>query len=166
MQYAAQYDQAAQETACVDPCMLAAIVNRESGGQNILQEGVPAGPGCGVGLCQITYGVDWETLTAPTYPGYGSLFDPLVNLRVAATAFLQPTLEQFPYNHIAAFAAYNLGVGGVQQELAQGLSPDAYTTDNDYGRDVFTDWINFVAASCGYTVDWSSWKDTNAHSLT
>jgi hypothetical protein len=140
--------------------MLAAIVQRESGGQNIFQEGIPAGPGCGVGLCQITYGVNWADPSFPLYNGE-NLLDPLANLRIAASVFLEPALEQFPFNHIAAFAAYNLGIGGVQEEIAQGLDPDALTTGNDYGHDVFANWINFVAASCGYTVDWSTWKDMN-----
>ena len=56
--------------------MLAAIVCRETGGQNILQIGMAPGPGCGVGLTQITSGVDWSVASAPTYPGYGPLLDP------------------------------------------------------------------------------------------
>jgi hypothetical protein len=135
--------------------MPAAVVQRESGGQNILQEGMPPGAGCGVGLCQITYGVNWASPSSPCFPGFGDLFNPLINLRVAATQFLQPALEQFPYNHIAAFAAYNLGISAVQQEIAEGLDPDARTAGSNYGYDVFTNWINFTAASCGYTADWS-----------
>ena len=77
--------------AGVPPCALAAIVMRESGGKNIMQVGVPPGPGCGVGLTQITYGVDWSSPANPTYALNGvtySLMDPSSNLYVAAKGFL------------------------------------------------------------------------------
>jgi hypothetical protein len=48
--YAAQYSAAAEATDLVQPCMLAAIVARETAA------------GCGVGLTQITSGVDWTAL--------------------------------------------------------------------------------------------------------
>lgn len=159
MKYALLYTEAVVGCKLADPCMLAAIVARESGGQNILQHGVPPGDGCGVGICQITYGVQWIDVLNPVYPGVpGSLLDPRTNLYVAAHFFLEPTLERFPDNHVAAFAAYNLGSNAVDKELAQGISPDAWTTGNNYGASVFTDWINFVAASLGHNVDWAHWK--------
>lgn len=160
MRYAGQYRNAADRTARVTPCMLAAIVNRETGGQNIVQIGAPRGPGSGVGLTQITSGVDWSNLDDPIYPGYGSLLDPQINLDVCAIEFLEPLLVEFDGNHQAAFAAYNAGAGAVSQALALGLSPDAYTTGHDYGRSVFRDWIDFSAVSLGIdveTVDWSAW---------
>ncbi len=156
--YAAQYTVAAKATDLVQPCMLAAIVCRETGGQNILQIGMPPGPGCGVGLTQITSGVDWSVASAPTYPGYGPLLDPQTNLRVCASEFLEPLLNMFSDNHLAAFAAYNVGAGNVQQELKEGLSPDAWTTGHDYGTSVFESWINFTAASCGDNADWANYK--------
>src|SRR5690348_12706449 len=127
-QYRLLFTKAAMETKLVGPCMLAAIVQRESGGRNILQEGALPGPGAGCGLTQITYGVDWTQRAVPCYPGFGRLLDPLTNLRVSASQFLQPALAAFPGNLVAAFAAYNLGIGGVQEEIAQGLNPDARTT--------------------------------------
>lgn len=157
MKYAELYKLASAGCEMADPCMLAAIVARESGGQNILQHGVSPGPRCGVGLCQITYGVSWANISQPSYPGYGDLFDPLVNLKVAAHCFLEPALERFPGNHRAAFDAYNLGLSSVAQEIADAISPDAWTTDNDYGISVLTDWINFSAASMGLAVEWSSY---------
>ena len=90
MAYASQYTVAAQKTAQVTPCMLAAIANRETGGTNELQIGVPPGPGCGVGITQITAGVDWSNVNDPVYPGYGSLMDTQVNLTVCAVVFLEP----------------------------------------------------------------------------
>jgi hypothetical protein len=157
MQYSNSFSRAAAATKLVQPCMLAAIVARETGGQNIFQIGVPPGAGCGVGLCQVTSGVDWGVLAAPTYPGYGPLLDPNVNLLVAAKEFLEPLLEQFPDSHLAAFAAYNAGPGSVDKALAEGLSPDAWTTNHDYGAAVFDSWINFTAASIGVGVDWSAY---------
>lgn len=165
MQYTELFDQAAKETASVDPCMLAAIVNHESGGRNVIHDCAAPGPGCGVGLCRIASGVVWSKSASPNYPGFGDPLDPLTNLRIAATEFLQPALDQFPFNHIAAFAAYNLGIDAVREEIAEGLDPDERTTGANYGHAVFSDWINFAATSRGYTADWSTWKDMNVHSL-
>jgi hypothetical protein len=156
-QYAELYSAAASKTWKVEPCMLAAIVDRETGGRNIFQVGVPPGEGCGVGLCQITAGVSWQRPTHPMFQGF-ELLDPLSNLIVAAKFFLENALEAFPDNHVAAFAAYNLGGGGVQRELAQHLDPDAETTGHDYGHAVFESWINFTAASLSLNVDWSTFK--------
>ncbi len=147
MRYAANFSRAIGGTSLVDPCMLAAIVARESGGQNVLQYGMSPGPGCGVGLCQITSGVDWSNPATPVYPGFGLLLDIDVNLRVAAVAFLEPLLQQFSGNHAAAFAAYNAGAGAVQNALRAGRSPDSVTTDGNYGSDVMNRWLSFVARS-------------------
>lgn len=155
MQYTAAYTRAAREASLVQPCMLAAIVARETGGQNILQIGLPPGPGCGVGLTQITSNVDWSVLSTPTYPGYGPLLDAHINLLVCAVEFLDPLLRTFPDAHVAAFAAYNAGPGAVRAAQGRGLSPDAWTTGHDYGAAVFESWINFTAASLGVTADWA-----------
>jgi hypothetical protein len=158
MQYTSLYTEAVKGCTLADPCMLAAIVARESGGRNVLQDGMAPGPGCGVGICQVTAGVSWS-LTDPSWPGIpGSLLDPKTNLHVATHFFLEPALERFPNNHVAAFAAYNLGSSGVSTELAEGLSPDAWTTGDNYGASVFTDWINFSAVSLGHDVEWTSYK--------
>ena len=152
MRYSQNFSRATSGTSQVDPCMLAAIVHRESGGQNVLQFGMPAGPGCGVGLCQITAGVDWSNPSTPVYPGFGLLLDIDVNLRVAAVAFLDPLLKQFAGNHLAAFAAYNAGAGAVQNALRAGRSPDSVTTGGNYGSDVMATWLSFVATSLGTQV--------------
>lgn len=143
-------------TPDVDPCMLAAIVAQESGGRNILQSGIPPGPGCGVGICQITSGVDWTNVLEPSYPEYGLLLDTAINLRVCAEVFLQPLVAMFSTSHLAAFAAYNAGPGTVAEEILRGESPDTWTTEGDYGASVFTAWINFNAASLGVAVDWAT----------
>jgi hypothetical protein len=158
MRYADGFERAAAETKLVQPCMLAAIVARETGGQNIFQIEMAPGAGCGVGLCQITSNINWGVLSAPTFPGYDPLLDPSVNLLVAAKDFLQPLLEEFPDSHLAAFAAYNAGPGNIDKALAAGLSPDERTTNHDYGSDVFASWINFTAASIGVVVDWTDYR--------
>jgi hypothetical protein len=158
MQYAAQYSVAAgtRGAESVDPCMLAAIVNRESQGRNIFQIGMPHAPGCGVGLCQITAGVDWADPANPTFNGL-SLFDTQSNLVIAATDFLQPALTAFPDARVYAFDAYNRGVQAVRDDLEAGRNPSLNSTNGNYGPSVFTDWINFLAASTGNAVDWSSY---------
>jgi hypothetical protein len=156
MAYAPLYTEAVAGCALTEPCMLAAIVDRESGGENILQRGMIPGPGVGAGICQITFGVQWRGVF-PSYPGYGNLMDPLTNLRVAAHEFLEPALHKYPNDHIAAFAAYNLGIQGVGLELAEHVSPDAWTTGQNYGASVFQDWINFSAVSLNVDVAWSQY---------
>jgi hypothetical protein len=64
----------------------------------------------------------------------------------------------FPDNHLAVFAAYNVGAGNVQQELKEGLSPDAWTTGQDYGVAVFQSRSDFTPASMGDTADWTNFK--------
>ena len=138
------------EIAKIPPCLLAAIVWRESGGQNILQEGVAPGPGCGVGLTQVTAGVDWARPDAPSFQGY-PLLDPADNLYVAAAFFLAPLVSQAaraqrdmpaPFalsckNQIvyAVAAGYNAGWGAVQKAMFRGVDADEYTTNN-YAKDV------------------------------
>lgn len=147
--------------AGVPPCALAAIVDNETDGRNILQEGMPAGPGAGVGLCQITAGVDWSNPDRPTYETY-NLWDPAQNLYVAAAYFLAPAIAdaaRLQREDLAgfsrwgngqvlwyAFAAYNEGWGGVYSRYAQGLNPDD-TTTNGYAQRAYAAYIEFLAAS-------------------
>ncbi len=141
----------------VTPCMLAAIIERETNFRNILQAGVPPGPGCGVGPCQITAGVDWSDIEHPTFGGL-DLLVPRVNMTVAVKFFLVPVLQEFPDAHQAAFDAYNLGVGGVRAELAAGISPDARTTNGNYGGSVMQGWVQYAAILQNVTPDWTTWR--------
>lgn len=161
MDLAQLYTKAAQQTEHVEPCMLAAIVDRETGARNIFQIGMPHAPGCGVGDCQITADVDWTDPLHPTFTRDGVTYDLLdrqQNLIVAAKYFLEPALVQFPDDHVAAFAAYNLGGGGVQRELQLHEDPDTDTTGRDYGHSVFKEYIDFTAVSLGVDVSWSAWR--------
>lgn len=149
------------EIAKVPPCLLAAIVARETGGRNIFQTGMPKGPGCGVGLTQITAGVCWDEVDNPRFQGY-PLLNQADNLYVAAAYFIAPLIAsaaraqredphafavsckgQIAY---AVAAGYNAGWGAVQRALARGVDCDAYTT-NGYAEDVFQKYVSFVEAS-------------------
>ena len=141
----------------VSPMMVAAIIDRESNWRNIFQEGVERGTGCGVGLCQVTYGVDWTDMNKPKFRGV-DLTVPRYNIAVAIRNFLLPALQAFPNSHQEAFDAYNLGIGGVQGEIAAGESPDTFTTGGNYGRAVMQTWITYASIGLGLQVDWSTWK--------
>lgn len=147
--------------AKIPPCFLAAVVNRETGGQNIFQEGVPRGPGCGVGLAQITSGVDWDNPVKPTFEGY-DLMDEADNLYVAGAFFLAPAIksalrlqiadpvgfQQFGGGQVIyyAAAAYNAGWGAVISRFKAGKDPDGGTTDG-YAHAVYEFYAAFVAES-------------------
>lgn len=147
--------------ADVPPCLLAAIVDRESGGRNVFQEGMPAGPGCGVGLTQITYGVNWNAITDPTFNGY-HLLVPTDNLFVAANFFLGPAISECAQAKLispgkfqaschgqivyGASAAYNAGWGAVQEAMDRGYDCDKYTTNN-YASYVFDRYLYYVQQS-------------------
>jgi len=141
----------------VTQSMLSAIISRESNFQNIFQAGVPRGPGCGVGPCQITAGVDWTDVDHPTLAPYGDLTVVRNNLWAAVAGFLVPALVAFPGSHRDAFDSYNLGVGGVEQELSAGEDPDALTTGGNYGTAVFDAWITYAAIALGVSVDWTGY---------
>jgi hypothetical protein len=145
----------------IPSCLLAAIVWRETGGKNILQIGVPPGPGCGVGLTQITSGVDWTDINDPKYQGY-HLMQPADNLLVAATYFLKglvqnainaennnPQAFQTSCRGQVIFAAacgYNAGWGAVTAAISAGVDADTKTT-NGYGADVLAKYVALVTAS-------------------
>jgi hypothetical protein len=153
--------QYAADQAGIPSCLLAAIVWRESGGQNVYQEGVPRGPGCGVGLAQITAGVDWSNPDDPTYQGY-HLMTPADNLYVAANFFLKGLVQSasnaqahdpLAFSNacrgqivFAVACGYNAGWGAVQSALQQGVDADTRTT-NGYGADVLAKYIALVNAS-------------------
>lgn len=149
------------QIAKVPACALAAIVDNESEGRNVLQEGMPPGPGAGVGLCQITVGVDWSDLAHPKFHGY-DLWDEADNLYVAAAFFLAPAIQsalrlqrddptgfaRFGDGQVLfyAFAAYNEGWGGVIARYRAGQNPDGSTTDGYAARAILA-YNDFVAGS-------------------
>ena len=147
--------------ADVPPCFLAAIVNRESGGRNIYQVVMTHGPGCGVGLTQITYGVDWTYPSDPTLNGY-HLLRPYENLFVAANFFIAPAIAECkqaqiykPYEYgvscngqvlYGAAVVYNAGWSAVDEAMRGGYDADKNTT-NGYAEDVYKTYLRYVQAS-------------------
>lgn len=159
-------NQAIADGAKVPPCALAAIVMRESGGQNIYQRGVPPGPGCGVGVTQITFGVNWTNESQPTFEYNGSTYQlnqiPQ-NLYVAAAAFLAPAITQAlalqkQWGDVMAqwstqalywaFGIYNAGYVPIQDCAENGTNPNSVTTD-DYCSGTYNLYQEAVAASGG-----------------
>jgi hypothetical protein len=151
--------------AQVPPCALGAIIMRESGGRNVLQAGMPAGPGAGVGYCQITYAVNWSDPTQPTFAFDGQTFDlwdAASNLYVAAAVFLKAAVVamqrlQGQAGVIAmpqpilfyAFACYNRGVKTITDIINSGgdaASVDAATTNN-YASGTFALYTQALQAS-------------------
>jgi membrane-bound lytic murein transglycosylase MltF len=141
------------KAASVPPCALAAIVERESGGDPnaISADG-------GYGLCQITSGVDAHGVYTQTG---ANMLDPASNLETAARFFLAPAIAQCEQlrarfaprmNPIApeilyfAFCAYNAGFGAVQSAVQNGTDPDARTT-NRYGAGTLALYHADLAAS-------------------
>jgi len=124
------------------PCALGAVISRESRGENVLQAGKKPGPGCGVGLTQITSGVDWSDLSDPKYRTY-RLLDTTSNILVAVRFFLIPALNRCldlrneykavmetisPQILYFVFAAYNAGFGTVRRSVMASEDPDRHTT--------------------------------------
>ena len=160
MAYASAINSEAQ-LADVPPCALAAIVARETGGRNIFQEGMQRGPGCGVGLTQITSGVDWSNPADPTYQGY-HLLKPADNIYVCAAFFLKGLIaaaHRLAINNPTGFArscrdqiifamavGYNGGWGMVQTAVANGVDADGDTTDG-YGTWVYAKYLELLSAS-------------------
>jgi hypothetical protein len=151
--------------AKIAPCLLAAIVEQESAGENVLEEGVKPGPGCGCGVTQVTSNVDWSDIANPAYLFEGKqweLLDPSANLHVAAKAFLAPALrncktlialcpattKKFGGGQLVFYIAcsFNAGFGAVSRAVYRGTDPDLETT-NHYGAAVLATYEAYVAAS-------------------
>lgn len=159
-QWAALINAEAQ-LAKVPPCALAAIVCRESGGQDIPPQRGSKRAGRGVGLTRISTGVHWTDPGDPTYDGY-HLLRPAENLYVCCAHFIAPLLAnatrlqagdpagfaRFGQGQILyyLFAAYNAGWASVTRLYAKDQDPDSGTSDG-YAADTFERYMKFVAVS-------------------
>lgn len=160
--------QVAQEQG-VNPFLLSAIMERESGSGELLSPPGPAGTGDGGhgrGLMQlddrVTSGRHAQVVADGTWA------DPYTNLTVAVTEHIQPDLTYFSKQGnggadprplagdallTAATASYNAGSGAVLKALENGETPDSVTTGRDYATSVLslyaTLWQKFATSVPG-----------------
>jgi len=122
------FDSAATATG-IDRNLLLAIASRESSmGLSLDSRGL-GDNGHGNGLMQV------DDRYHGGYTATVSPFDHRANVLKGAQ-ILQAEINRYGGNLNYALPAYNTGSGNVNKALGRGLSPDAYTTGNDYGRDV------------------------------
>ena len=122
------FDNAATATG-IDRNLLLAIASRESSmGLSLDSRGL-GDNGHGNGLMQV------DDRYHGGYTATVSPFDHRANVLKGAQ-ILQAEINRYGGNLNYALPAYNAGSGNVDKAIGRGLSPDAYTTGNDYGRDV------------------------------
>lgn len=109
----------------VPPNLVKAHMLYESGGDPSVISG---DQGCG--LMQITYGVV-EKNGVYLYGGE-DILDPEYNVTVACRDFISKNIKAFPDNLDAIVAAYNAGIGAVQNALAAGRNLTKVTYDPNY----------------------------------
>ena len=127
------YVKAAARRYHVSPSVIMAVMDRETGdprriglgGHNVRGDG-----GHGRGLMQID-----DRSHSAWLAGHHGGMDPRSNIGYG-TSIIAANLRQFHGNRHLALAAYNAGAGNVQRALRNGLSPDAYTANHNYGADV------------------------------
>jgi soluble lytic murein transglycosylase-like protein len=127
------YVRAAAKKYHVSQAIILAVMDRETGdphkiglgGHNVRGDG-----GHGRGLMQID-----DRSHGSWLAGHDGGMDPKSNIDYG-TSIIAANLRQFHGNKHEALAAYNSGAGNVQRALRNGLSPDAYTANHNYGADV------------------------------
>jgi len=122
----------------LDPALIFAVMERESGGKNQYGDG-----NHGRGLMQI----DDRTWGAWLAKHDGGM-DPASNIMKGAE-ILRDCLNSFPHDLKAAIAAYNAGSGRVSQAVRAGHDPDSVTTGHNYGADVLRRMKRFEGAGGG-----------------
>ena len=122
------FDNAATATG-IDRNLLLAIASRESSmGLSLDSRGL-GDNGHGNGLMQVD---------DRYHGGFTSTYSPFDHRQnvLKGAQILQAEINRYGGNLNYALPAYNTGSGNVNKALGRGLSPDAYTTGDDYGRDV------------------------------
>ncbi|MEW6731534.1 MAG: LysM peptidoglycan-binding domain-containing protein [Acidobacteriota bacterium] len=123
----ASYIYDAAEKYDIEASLIAAVIWRESGGNNIV-----AKHGHGYGLMQIDdrrYG-QWLR-------EHQQGLEPASNIDFGA-AILRTYLDHFQQQRHAALAAFCVGVEAVEQALQAGRNPDSVTTGGNYAFDILT----------------------------
>ena len=120
----------------IDPALIAAIINQESGFQD---QTSPAGAR---GLMQITpeTGLQIEKLSGGETFVFDDLSDPDLNIR-DGTFYLRHLLDRFDGNEVAALAAYNGGPENAEAWGGSGLEVDdiEFPETRAYVEDVLAD---------------------------
>jgi spore coat assembly protein SafA len=109
----------------IPPEIITGVISRETNGQNILGDG-----GHGHGLMQID-----DRYHSSFLRNNQNGLNPASNIDYG-TSILRDNLDRYNGNYNKALAAYNAGQGNVDRAVANGRSPDAYTTGHNYGADV------------------------------
>jgi spore coat assembly protein SafA len=109
----------------VPPEIITAVISRETNGRNIIGDG-----GHGHGLMQID-----DRYHGSFLRNNHNGLDPATNIDYG-TSIIRDNLNRYNGDFRKALAAYNAGQGNVDRAVANGLSPDAYTTGRNYGADV------------------------------
>jgi soluble lytic murein transglycosylase-like protein len=122
------FDAAAVATG-IDRNLLLAVASRESNMGLGLDANWLGDGGAGMGLMQVDRNA---------HPGFAARHNPRNNREnvLKGAQILKAEINRYGGNLNYALPAYNAGSGNVNKALGRGLSPDAYTTGDDYGRDV------------------------------
>jgi hypothetical protein len=126
------YVMAAAQRYHLDPALIMAVMDRETGSPQQIGNGarnIIGDYGHGHGLMQIDDRSHGAWLRANN-----DGLDPASNIDYGAS-LLRQNLDRFNGDTQAALAAYNSGAGNVHHLLEQGRDPDARTTGHDYGAD-------------------------------
>ena len=146
--YLEKHFRVAGEEWTVDPLLLAAICDRESGGGVYLVPPDPSGvgdKGHGRGLMQIDDRTWVKWLRDHRWQ------DALTNIRSGAE-ILRGEMDRFAqtgHGIECAIAAYNCGATRVREALARKAPVDTYTTQQNYSADVLRRRAAFAALNQG-----------------
>ena len=120
----------------VPPNLVKSHLLYESGGD----PNIVGGSGRGLGLMQIDWGTaqNWLGLwyySGPNGKTYG-IFKHEINILIACRDFIKPNMLAFPHNLDACIAAYNAGIGPVEDAIASGRDLTKVTYDPAYVENV------------------------------
>lgn len=130
----------ASAESALDPCLVAAVIDRESAAGKALAPDGTGDHGHGLGLMQI------DARYHSAWAAANDWRDPLTNIRKGCE-ILKAALANFPKNLQAGVCCYNASPGRVRTAVFQGKSPDVATTGGDYGSWVLKRAADFRAAS-------------------
>ena len=120
----------------VPPNLVKAHMLYESGGD----PNIVGASGRGLGLMQIDWGTSKNWFGRWFYSGPNGktydIFKPEVNILIACRDFIAPNMVAFPHNLDACIAAFNAGIGPVEDAIASGRNLTKVTYDPAYIENV------------------------------